>query len=184
MAKVFIAGSITIKNLDENIRSRISSVVDKYHSVIVGDADGVDLAVQEILRDFGSEDVTVYCSGFQPRNNVGSWSVKPVESGSKEGTRSYFSAKDKVMAKDADFGLMIWDKKSTGTLSNVIEMVRDRKKVAVYLNKDKKFIDILNPQDVMDMVSLMSSGAKELAEKKISLTSKLQSIQTVQTSLF
>ncbi len=38
------------------------------------------------------------------------------------------------MARNSDYGLMIWDCKSTGTLSNVIELLRDRKKTVVFAN--------------------------------------------------
>lgn len=181
--KVFIAGSITIKNLNDDFLHRVRSVVDRGFDVLVGDAAGVDLSVQEYLRELGADKVTVYCSGYVPRNNVSSWLVKSIIVDAKEGTRAFFSAKDRAMAAEADYGLMVWDKKSTGTLSNVIEMVRDRKKVAVYLNKDKIFIDVKTPEELDVLVSKMSEGARELAEKKISLTSKLNSVKSVQLGL-
>jgi hypothetical protein len=183
MSKVFIAGSITIKNLTDDFLNRINNIVDNNFTILVGDASGVDLSVQEHLRNLCADNVFVYCSGIQPRNNVNSWPVRAVSAASKEGTRAFFSAKDKAMAAEADFGLMVWDKKSTGTLSNVIEMVRDRKKVAVYLNKDRHFIDIKTPDELDVLVSYMSDGARDLAEKKIQLSSKLSSVRSVQLGL-
>ena len=43
------------------------------------------------------------------------------------------------MAEAADYGLMIWDAKSTGTLSNVIELLSRKKKSLVFVNKEKEF---------------------------------------------
>jgi len=43
------------------------------------------------------------------------------------------------MADVADYGLMIWDAKSTGTLSNVIELLKRKKKAVVFVNKEKTF---------------------------------------------
>ncbi|MFK0300175.1 hypothetical protein ACIQTU_13260 [Brevundimonas sp. NPDC090276] len=183
MTKVFIAGSITIKNLSEEFLIRINNIVDKGLTVLVGDAGGVDLSVQEYLKNLSAENVIVYCSGYVPRNNVNSWPVVAVKVDAKEGTRAFFTAKDKEMAAVADFGLMVWDKKSTGTLSNVIEMIKDRKMVAVYLNKDGVFFDVKTPDDLEILVSKMSDGARELAEKKISLSSKLNSVRSVQLGL-
>ena len=45
----------------------------------------------------------------------------------------FFAAKDREMAKKADFGLMIWEGKSAGTALNVLRLVRAGKK-AVLLN--------------------------------------------------
>lgn len=183
MTNVFIAGSITIKNLNNEFLSRINNIVDMGFIVLVGDAPGVDLSVQEYLRNLCADNVLIYCSGGQPRNNVNSWPVRAVVATSKEGTRDFFAAKDKAMAKDADFGLMVWDKKSTGTLSNIIEMLRLGKKVAVYLNKDEKFMDIKTSEDLTALVCCMSTGAREIAEKKIKLSSKLSSLQSEQLGL-
>ena len=55
-----------------------------------------------------------------------------VYSKAKVGSRAYFTAKDLEMARTSDYGLMIWDCKSTGTLSNVIELLREKKKSVVF----------------------------------------------------
>ncbi len=44
--RVFIAGSMSIKHLDANIRVRLDKVVDQDLEVLVGDADGVDTSIQ------------------------------------------------------------------------------------------------------------------------------------------
>lgn len=46
MTNVFIAGSITIKQLDRKVRERIENIVASKFDVLVGDADGADKAIQ------------------------------------------------------------------------------------------------------------------------------------------
>lgn len=40
----------------------------------------------------------------------------------------FYAAKDQRMAEEASVGLMVWDGKSVGTLTNVLRLVRRRKK--------------------------------------------------------
>ncbi|MGK7652056.1 hypothetical protein ACSQ76_06465 [Roseovarius sp. B08] len=167
MAKVFIAGSIKIKRLDSKFIERIRNIVADDLEVVVGDANGADTSIQNELRKQSAKNVTVYCSGDEPRNNEGGWRVKVIHSSAEPGTRAFFTAKDKAMAADADYGLMLWDAASAGTLSNVIELVKGGKKCVVFVNKEKTFINVKQPEDLIDLVSVMSPGAKNRAEKKL-----------------
>ena len=63
MTTVFIAGSIAIKRLNDKVRQRIEKAVTSGLSVVVGDADGADTAIQQYLMMLNAENVTVYCSG-------------------------------------------------------------------------------------------------------------------------
>ncbi|MEO7689679.1 MAG: hypothetical protein ABIS51_10370 [Sphingomonas sp.] len=51
------------------------------------------------------------------------------------GTRAYFTAKDVEVAQAANYGLMIWNSKNAGTLSNVSELAKARKKSVVFVNR-------------------------------------------------
>ena len=53
MIKVFISGSIKIKNLDSKVIERLQNIVSSNLGVIVGDADGVDSAIQDFLKSNG-----------------------------------------------------------------------------------------------------------------------------------
>jgi hypothetical protein len=180
MPKVFIAGSIKIKNLHARFVERISNIVADGMEVIVGDANGADTSVQKELYQQGARDVTVYCTSDKPRNNIGSWEVRRVSSSSEPGTRAFFTAKDLQMAEDADFGLMLWDAASTGTLSNVFELIKSGKKCVVFVNKDQNFINVKEPNDILGLIAVMSEGAKTQAEKKIGLRSKIFQITNEQ----
>ena len=62
MTKIFIAGSLSIDNLDEKVRNRINNIIVSEFEVIVGDANGVDSSIQSYLQSKNNKLVTVYCS--------------------------------------------------------------------------------------------------------------------------
>jgi hypothetical protein len=183
MTTVFVAGSMKIKRLDPRFVDRLANVVSSNLNIVVGDAGGSDASIQAALLAMNSKLVVVYCSGPQPRNNLGSWRVHSVFSDAEEGTRAYFTAKDVEMANVADFGLMIWDAKSTGTLSNVLELLRRGKKCVVFVNKNKMFITVAGIDGLNQLVETMSEGARAEAERKVGLISKIASIAHEQFSL-
>lgn len=173
MTTVFIAGSISISRLHEMVRERIGNIVSADFDVVVGDADGADASIQACLHDYMARKVTVYCTGETPRNNIAGWPVHSVESKARAGTRAFFMAKDLEMARNSDYGLMIWDSKSTGTLSNVIELLREKKKCVVFVNKDKDFVTVGGKADLDRLLRCMSDHARTKAEEKIGLSAKI-----------
>lgn len=183
MTTVFIAGSISISRLHEKVADRINKIVSSDFNVVVGDADGADTSIQECLQRYRAGKVTVYCTGDSPRNNVAEWPVHRVVSKAKAGTRAYFTAKDLEMARNSDYGLMVWDCKSTGTLSNVIELLREKKKSVVFVNKNKDFVTVSDKDGLEHLVAFMSDHARAKAEEKIGLTAKIANIAQEQFSL-
>lgn len=183
MTTVFIAGSISISRLHEKVADRINKIVSSDFNVVVGDADGADTSIQECLQRYQAQKVTVYCTGDSPRNNVAEWPVHRVVSKAKAGTRAYFTAKDLEMARHSDYGLMVWDCKSTGTLSNVIELLREKKKSVVFVNKNKDFVTVSDQSGLERLVAFMSDHARAKAEEKISLTARIANIAHEQLSL-
>lgn len=184
MTTVFIAGSMNIKHLDPKVKERINNIVASEFDVVVGDADGADTSIQEYLLGLGSSKTTVYCSGSRPRNNAGNWPVHVVETKYSEGSRAFFTAKDLVMAEVADFGLMIWDTKSTGTLSNVIELLERKKKSVVFINKAKVFKTVCSVEQLEALVDYMSDHSKHKADEKIKLFERIESLRQAQLELF
>lgn len=175
--KVFIAGSMNIKHLDPKVKERIDNIVSQDFEVIVGDADGADTSIQWHLFNQGKAKTTVFCSGQKPRNNVGNWPVQSVETRHAEGSRAFFTAKDLRMAEIADFGLMIWDTKSTGTLSNVIELLLRKKKSVVFVNKIKTFKNVGSVEQLEELLGLMSAHAKQKADEKIRLSERIDAMK-------
>ena len=184
MHKVFISGSMRIKNLDNNVLCRIKNVLDSGYQVIVGDAEGVDSSIQLYLHDQNSESVIVYCTGEQPRNNVGNWTLEKIKTSAAPGTRAFYTAKDIKMAEDCDYGFMIWDTKSTGTLSNVIELLKLKKISLVYINKSKQFLKVKEVEDLEVLISYMCEAARLKADAKLGLTKQIDAYKNEQRSLF
>jgi len=175
---VFIAGSMNIRHLDPMVQERIMNVIAQEYDVVVGDADGVDAAIQRFLLDNGARYAKVYCSGKNPRNNIGDWPVHSITSYHKPGSRAFFTAKDVEMASIADFGLMIWDAKSTGTLSNVIELLARAKNSLVFVDKGKSFHKVVRVEDLEALIEHMSEVARRQADAKIGLMDKIAQLRS------
>ena len=137
MSTVFIGGSRHVARLSAQVKERLNNITGSGFRIFVGDAAGADRAVQKYLVDAGYQHVTVFCSGEHPRNNLGSWETNKVATPKHVKGFQFFAAKDREMAKNADFGLMIWDGKSSGTALNILRLVRAGKK-AVLLNVPEK----------------------------------------------
>jgi predicted XRE-type DNA-binding protein len=183
MTTVFIAGSISISRLHAKVQERINKIVSSDFDVVVGDADGADTSIQECLLKYQARKVTVYCAGEVPRNNVAEWPVHKVTSKAKAGTRAYFTAKDLEMARTSDYGLMVWDCKSTGTLSNVIELLKEKKKSVVFVNKKMDFVTVSDRAGLDHLLALMSDHARTKAEEKIGLSSVVATLGQDQLAL-
>jgi hypothetical protein len=138
--KVFVAGSRRLSRLNKDVMRRIDSIVDKGFTIIVGDANGVDRAVQHYLKDIGYGNVLVFCMEGGCRNNIGDWPTRKITA-TVPGRRdfAYYATKDRAMAQEADYGLMLWDGRSRGTLTNVVHLVRQGKPVLIYIAPDKSF---------------------------------------------
>ena len=135
-----------MSHLSEGARERINNVMDKCHDVVVGDANGADKAVQKFLHEADYRKVTVYCSGHHPRNNLGQWSLHPVTPPKAAKGFQFYAAKDREMAAAADFGLMIWDGKSPGTVLNVLRLLRAGK-AAVLIHGSAASFTLKSTQD-------------------------------------
>ncbi|MFA5518694.1 MAG: hypothetical protein WDA74_05500 [Spirochaetota bacterium] len=151
--RVFISGSISIKKLPKYALHKIDNIIKKDYHVFVGDAKGVDSIVQKYLQKKNYQNVIVYYAGNEIRNNYGNWETKQVNNSSKKKGRELYTLKDIEMANDADFGLMIWDGKSEGTLNNISMMKLRNKRFFVVIDEmiiDEKridsFLNITKPQ--------------------------------------
>ncbi len=147
MTTVFLSGSRKISRLDEDVRNRLSNIIKKEFRVIVGDAQGADKAFQTYLANMDYSNVIVFCSGSECRNNVGGWDVKRVSVDVKFKGRDFYTQKDKAMAGQADYGFVLWDGESPGSISNVMEMLNRNKRAVVYLSPEKQFYAVSHLDD-------------------------------------
>ena len=123
MPTIFIGGSRRVSHFPPALARRLDAIVAGGHRIVVGDADGADTAVQSHFRGHGYDRLTVFCSGDLPQNNLGRWPARRVAV--PKGVRgfAFHAAKDREMAEVGDFGLMIWDGRSPGTILNLLRLV-------------------------------------------------------------
>jgi hypothetical protein len=148
--KVFISGSISIDKLPLSAIEKLDSIVQKNFCVLIGDAKGVDLQVQKYLCKKKYNNVIVYYVGEKSRHNIGKWKEKNIcnDDNIKKG-RELYTLKDIAMAKDADYGLMVWDGRSPGTLNNIKTMKAEQKRFYVIL--DGLLINDVNIDAIIDI---------------------------------
>jgi hypothetical protein len=166
MNSVFVAGSRAVSRLSTQILERLDNIMARNLTVLIGDANGADKAVQRYLAKQEYRNVIVYCMEAC-RNNIAGWPVR--EHTAKPGAkhdRFYYGIKDAAMATDATWGFMLWDGSSKGTLTNVIGLLSSDKKVLLYLSPRKQFFnlhtfanfcDALNANGVRDVPQFLSS---------------------------
>lgn len=177
MSSVFFGGSRKISRLNSQLRTRIRNLMTSKHTVLVGDANGIDKAVQSFLAGEGYGNVKVYCMEGTCRNNIGHWPSVSVSAKGKKKDFAYFALKDAEMSRDADFGFMIWDGKSKGTLNNVLNLIQQGKSVLVYFSPRKEFVPVKSKPDVEQLVTRCDAESKEVLEKVIQLSKRADSKQ-------
>ncbi|MDG2918071.1 hypothetical protein P7M46_08680 [Bisgaard Taxon 10/6] len=164
MCTVFISGSRNIKSLNIKIEQRLINILSQNFLVVIGDANGVDKAVQKFLAEKEYNTVEIYCSGNNCRNNLGNWNLKQIDSNATG--RKFYEAKDKIMAKIADYGFVIWDGNSIGSLNNIAELLSQNKKSLVYYLPKKDFITIASNEHLKSLVKDRESNLLNKIQKK------------------
>jgi hypothetical protein len=145
---VFVSGSRSIAHLDEPVRHRLANMIARRLRIVVGDAPGADAAFQRHLARAGYGEVAVFCAGAHCRNNAGAWKVTRIRAGQSVRGRDFYTVKDKAMAREADYGFVVWDGRSAGSLANIRELLALRKPVLVYLVPEKRFFTLRQPTDL------------------------------------
>jgi len=166
--KVFIAGSRRLSRLNTDVRRRIDNIVDKGLTVIVGDANGVDKAVQRYLHSRNYSNVVVFCMEGGCRNNVGDWPTRTITAADpRRRDFAYYSTKDRAMAEEADYGLMLWDGRSRGTLTNIVHLVREGKPVVVYIAPDRSFYTLRRSDRLAEILARFDPAALRRIDREL-----------------
>ena len=152
--KVFIAGPRAVSKLDNFVEERLYNIYNNNFTVLVGDASGVDKSIQNFYLNLKYKNVIVFASEGKARNNIGNWQVENVNVDEKLKGFDFYAQKDIAMAKNADYGFMIWNGKSKGTLNNVINLILNNKKVLIYFIPKNKFICIDDESKLKHLISL------------------------------
>lgn len=177
MTTVFVSGSRKISRLNEEIRHRLQNIVDKQFSVIIGDANGADKALQKYFSEIHYKNVVVFCSGNSCRNNLGNWNIKHVFVDLNLKGRDFYTQKDKEMAAEADYGFVLWDGKSPGSLNNILELLKKNKKALVYFSPDREFFLVSKLEDAQILLAKCDQASLTKISSKIKLSSTIQEIE-------
>jgi hypothetical protein len=169
MTKVFIAGSRQLSRLNADVKRRIDTMIDKGFTILVGDANGADKAVQRYLAEKDYRNVVVHCMARNCRNNVGSWPAREIAAPPGARGFAYYSTKDQAMVDDAEYGLMLWDGESKGTLNSVINMLHQDKPVVVYLATQKTFQNLRSVDDLTDLLSKCDRASVQRFERELGI---------------
>jgi len=152
MTKVFFGGSRKIGRLNQEVKRRTDNIIANEYLILLGDANGADKAMQEYLARKNYRNVSVFCMDNTCRNNIGNWETRNVHSSRSRKDFDYYSTKDVLMGEEADYGFMLWDGKSKGTLNNILNLCERNKKVLVYLSSARSFYTVDNEQDVWKLL--------------------------------
>jgi probable addiction module antidote protein len=184
MNSVFIGGSRHISRLPVEAKERLKSIMEKKLLILIGDAKGADTAVQKYLHENSYESVIVYCSGMECRNNVGNWRARNFEVAKDETGYQYYAFKDREMAQEAEFGFMIWDGKSPGTVLNVLRLVNASKKAVLLDVNKKQTIYFKTRADWTAFIGRSDESLVKDLRKRATDEEWVESTSSLQTSLF
>ncbi len=159
MNRIFIGGSRQVSRLPPEVKKRLDNVIASGHQVIIGDANGADKAVQRHFLGRHYDKVTVFCTGATPRNNLGAWHTRHVDARKGAKGFEFYAAKDREMAREADFGLMIWDGRSPGTVLNAMRLAVAGK-IAVLFNVPEN--NVINIKTLSGWKAFISRCSREL----------------------
>jgi hypothetical protein len=77
------------------------------------------------------------------------------------------------MAKDTDFGFMIWNGKSNGTLNNTLNLLEQGKKTRLYLKPSQKFYSIVTLKDFEALLNDCDTEDIKKIDKKIRIYDRI-----------
>ncbi len=172
MTTVFIGGSRAVSRLNRAIRDKLDDLMERRCTILIGDANGADKAVQNYLADRGYSNVVVFC--MNPcRNNIGQWQIRAIPSHSGKKDFAYYAMKDQAMAREAKCGIMFWDGKSKGTLNNILSLLNGQKKVLVYLAPSKAFHKLSSQEDLRELLDRCDSREIERITRQLGVADLL-----------
>lgn len=127
--KVFISGKVRYDEpLNRKMREEVDRIIRANAQVLIGDAPGADTRVQEYLASKNYDNVIVYTTDSQVRNNVGNWAVKTISGNGNTEERLIRRQKDIAMTQESTRGFAITsaDDDPESAMSNNINRLRDQ----------------------------------------------------------
>jgi hypothetical protein len=178
MTKVFFGGSRKLGRLNKEAKERADNIISQGYLVLVGDANGADRAMQQYLAEKSYTNVLVFCPGGTCRNNVGSWEVRSVAVARDQKDFHYYAARDKQMSDEADYGFMLWDGKSKGTLNNIVSLLERDKTVLVYFSPKKEFYTLKARHELDKLLAFCDRRTIEQLDRALNLKARIHPDQS------
>ncbi len=169
---IFIGGSRAVSKLNKPIRTRLDDLVKRGCTILVGDANGADRAVQAYFANHRYGNVVVFCME-ECRNNIGAWPTRRINSPNERKDFTYYATKDLAMCKEAQCGMMLWDAKSKGTLQNILNLVEAGKRTLVYFAPTKDFYVVANQDDLRSLLARCQRRDLDAASRGLGLKTPL-----------
>jgi hypothetical protein len=85
----------------------------------------------------------------------------------------YFAEKDSEMSKQADYGFMLWDGRSKGTLNHIINLLQGNKYVLVYFSPSKKFFTLRSPSELENLLQKCDPMSVQRFNHTLRITERL-----------
>jgi hypothetical protein len=177
MTKVFLGGSRRLGRLNEHVRTRAEKIMSEGLLVLVGDANGADKAIQEFFADHHYANVLVFYSGQCCRNNLGGWETQAVKVDRTRRDFKFYTAKDLAMCEAADYGFMMWDGESQGTVNNILNLLERGKKVVVYHSPEREFLTFRSLADAEELLRRITPDRAVELDKKVGLRRRIAASQ-------
>ena len=169
--RVFIAGSRRLPRLSKDAKHRIGNIIYRGFTVMVGDANGADRAVQQYLSEMGYKRVIIFCTENICRNNLGNWPTRAIRAENPARRNfEFYRAKDRAMVEEADYGLMFWDGKSRGTLMNAVGLIRRGRPLVLYVAPAKSFLTLRQAPELLDVVSRFNPQSLPEVDRELQTT--------------
>ena len=130
--KVFVSGASKTEKMPRQAKRDIKNAVKSGSEILVGDAPGIDTAVQNFIKKY--RNVSVYTIFDEPRYLANkNWSVKKIKGDDN-------SMKDIAMTNDSTSGIAIpIEGRSKATRNNIQRLIDQNKNVKVYEIKESKY---------------------------------------------
>lgn len=177
MTKIFFGGSRKLGRLNEAMRKRTDNIIDNGFWILLGDANGADKAMQKYLAECHYQNVLIFCMGSQCRNNIGNWETQKIKSERREKDSRYYGTKDIAMSDEANYGFMLWDGESKGTLNNILNLLERGKNVVVYFSPKKSFMTLKIVSDVNGLLERCPPELLAEFERKLHIRRRLEASQ-------
>lgn len=168
--KVFVGGSRRLSRLNNKVAQTLDRLIERGFTIIIGDANGADKAVQSYLANKQYRNVIVFCMQGQCRNNLGGWQSRQVETSLRNNGFEFYAVKDLAMAKETDYGFMLWDSKSKGTLNNIVNLLRENKPVVIYFSPMKTLHKLTKLGDLSTILEKCDKESIRKFEKDLGLS--------------